>query len=189
VITIAAYDRHAEQITAVLTRLRDALAEARIEYRLVGGLAVFFHVHERDPLAARATCDLDIAVDRRDLDAIASAAPPRRPRVSPRRRRGDMLVVARDPKSRSAVHIVYVQEKVRPDYPEPVPGFSPPVRTREGVLLAPVEDLVPMKLTSFRLKDRVHIQDLDSVGLITPEIEERLPAELRRRLHEVRSAE
>jgi hypothetical protein len=41
--------------------------------------------------------------------------------------------------------------------------------------LASVSDLVHMKLTSFRLKDKVHIQDLDSVGLITPEIEQALP--------------
>ncbi len=31
-----------------------------------------------------------------------------------------------------------------------------------------------MKLTSFRLRDQVHIRDMDSVGLITPEIDERI---------------
>ncbi len=41
-------------------------------------------------------------------------------------------------------------------------------------LIAPVSDLVRMKLTSYRLKDRVHLQDLDSVGLISPEIESHL---------------
>ena len=49
-------------------------------------------------------------------------------------------------------------------------------------MLAPVADLVRMKLTSYRLKDQVHIQDLDSVGLITPVIEESLPDLLRDRL-------
>ena len=34
-----------------------------------------------------------------------------------------------------AVHLVMVREKVRPEYPEAVPDFSPPVVTREGVLL------------------------------------------------------
>jgi len=42
-----------------------------------------------------------------------------------------------------------------------------------------------MKLTSFRLKDKVHIIDLDSVGLITPEIEQTLPDALRDRLDQV----
>ena len=64
-----------------------------------------------------------------------------------------------------------------------------PVRTKEGILIAPVADLVRMKLTSFRLKDKVHIQDLDGVGLITPEIEAGLSESLRQRLAEVRATE
>jgi len=44
-----------------------------------------------------------------------------------------------------------------------------------------------MKLTSYRLKDQVHIQDLDHVGLITPEIEQTLSEPLLARLKEVRS--
>ena len=75
------------------------------------------------------------------------------------------------------------------EYPEAVPDFSPPVETREGVLLAPVADLVRMKLTSYRLKDRVHIQDMDAAGLITAEVEGGLPNELRRRLAEIRSTQ
>jgi hypothetical protein len=62
------------------------------------------------------------------------------------------------------------------------------VKTQEGVLLAPVADLVRMKLTSFRLKDQVHIQDLDSVRLITPEIEASLTPLLRERLAQVRAS-
>jgi len=87
------------------------------------------------------------------------------------------------------MQMVFVREKVRAEYVEPVPDFSPPVTTAEGVLLAPVADLVRVKLTSYRLKDRVHIQDLDAVGLITPEVEARLPEVLQARLREVRAAE
>jgi hypothetical protein len=46
-----------------------------------------------------------------------------------------------------------------------------------------------MKLTSFRLKDKVHIVDMDSVGLITPDIEASLPDALRDRLQQVRAEE
>jgi hypothetical protein len=63
------------------------------------------------------------------------------------------------------------------------------VRTVEGVLLAPVVDLVRLKLTSYRLKDRVHIQDMDGVGLITREIEAQLSEPLLARPHEVRATE
>ena len=50
-------------------------------------------------------------------------------------------------------------------------------------------DLVRMKLTSFRLKDKVHLLDMDSVGLITPELEQGLPDALRTRLEQVRKEE
>jgi hypothetical protein len=57
----------------------------------------------------------------------------------------------------------------------------------DGVVVRPVADLLRMKLTSFRLKDKVHIQDLDGAGLITPEIEASLSEPLRERLKEVRA--
>ena len=66
---------------------------------------------------------------------------------------------------------------------------SEPVRTKEGILIASVADVVRMKLTSFRLKDKVHIQDLDGVGLITQEIEKSLSEPLRHRLGRVRATE
>ena len=72
---------------------------------------------------------------------------------------------------------------------EPIPDFSEEAETIEGALVAPVADLVRMKLTSFRLKDKVHIQDLDGVGLITPEIEAGLSEPLRQRLAEVRASD
>ena len=99
-----------------------------------------------------------------------------------------MLVDVAQPRARSAVHLVFLNEKVRPEYSEVVPA-SPPSKTSEGILLAPVADLVLMKLTSYRLKDRVHIQDLDSVGLISPEIEAQLPRLHRDRLAEIRASE
>jgi len=92
----------------------------------------------------------------------------------------DMLVDAKEPKARSAVHLLLV---------DPVPGFSKPTVTAEGILLAPVSDLVRMKLTSFRLRDKTHVIDMDSVGLITPEIEAALPDALRRRLQQAREEE
>lgn len=86
------------------------------------------------------------------------------------------------------MRLIFLAEKVRPEYAEPVPA-SAPEKTREGIAIAPVADLVRMKLTSFRLKDRVHIQDLDAVGLITTGVEAQLSAALRERLREVRASE
>lgn len=187
-ISATAIDEHVDQLFEVLQRVTSALRGAGVEYRVIGGIAVFLHVATRDPLAARLTRDIDLAVDRADLAKIAAAVQPFG--LEYRHTGGvDMLVDAARPSARSAVHLVMVREKVRPDYPERAPDFSPPVEAREGILLAPVADIVRMKLTSFRLKDQVHIQDLDGVGLITPEMEAGLPAELRERLARVRAAE
>jgi len=88
----------------------------------------------------------------------------------------DMLVDAKEPKARSAVHLWDVS------------CVSNPERSKRGYWIAPVADLVRMKLTSFRLKDKVDIQDLDSAHLITAEIEGALPEALRGRLAEVRAS-
>jgi hypothetical protein len=187
VLIFQAYDKHLEQLTDVAERLCRALDTAGIGYRIIGGLAVFFHVHAKDPIAARLTKDVDVAIDRRDLERISQIARPLG--LEYRHVAGvDMLVDAKQPSARSAIHMVFVREKVRPDYIEPVPDFSSPV-VAEGILLAPVGDLVRMKLTSLRQRDKAHIVDMDGVGLITPEIENALPEALRRRLQQVREEE
>jgi hypothetical protein len=174
-----------EQLFDVLHRVSAALQEAGIEYRVIGGIAVYLHVAERDQLAARMTRDIDLAVNRRDLHRIAAAVHPYgfalRHVASI-----DMLVDAAKPSARSAVHLVMAGERVRSTDIAPIPELSAPVKTSEGILIVPVADLLRMKLTSFRLKDKVHIQDLDGVGLITPEVEATLPGELLERLAEVR---
>jgi hypothetical protein len=100
----------------------------------------------------------------------------------------DMFLDADQTHARSAVHLVFVNEKVRPEHLEAVPS-SDPVPAKDGIRIASVADLVRMKLTSFRLKDKVHIQDLDSVGLIDAEVESSLSEPLRQRLQEVRATE
>jgi hypothetical protein len=183
----ANFETAARQIIDVAQRFSSALEGAGIPFRVVGGLAAFLHVESEDPLAARLTPDVDVAIDRSQLSQIRAAV-----EAHGFRHRNDagvdMFLLSEDAKPRSGVHLVFVNEKVRPEHLEPVPA-SEPVRTKEGIPIAPVADLVHMKLTSFRLKDKVHIQDLDGVGLITPEIEAGLSDSLRARLAEVRATE
>jgi hypothetical protein len=174
-----------DQILDVGKRFSAALEQAGISGRVIGGLAIYLHVDEIDPLAARLTRDVDVAIDRQDLEKIKKAVEPFG--FHYRHVAGVDMFLTGDNKARSAVHVVFVGEKVRPEYAEPVPG-SAPLRS-QGILIAPVADLVRMKLTSFRLKDKVHIQDMDSVGLITPEIEAGLSPLFRERLAEVRATE
>jgi hypothetical protein len=183
-----AYNNHLEQLTEVAERVCRAFTEAGISYRVVGGLAVLFYVRLRDPLLARLTKDVDLAVDRADLPRIVEAV--RATDLVYRHVAGvDMLVDAAQPKARSAVHLLFVEERVRPSDIEPIPAFSQPTISEEGILVVAVADLVRMKLTSFRQRDKTHLIDMDSVGLITPEIESQLPEALRKRLEQVRAEE
>jgi hypothetical protein len=59
----------------------------------------------------------------------------------------------------------------------------------EDVPVIPVADLLRMKLSAFRDKDRVHVRGMDAAGLITAGVEEKLPGELRVRLQHLRETE
>jgi hypothetical protein len=186
-MTALAYDRHVDQLFDRMRQLHALLSATGVPYRIVGGMAVFLQVSERDPLRARLTADVDAAIDRRYLPEVIAAA--RKIGWIFRHTAGvDMLIDADQPRVRSAVHLLFLNEKVRPEYADAVPS-SEAEMTTEGILVAPVVDLVRMKLTSYRLKDRVHIQDLDGVGLISTEIESQLPALLLDRLAAIRASE
>lgn len=182
------FENKVERLRDSAKRIAAVMEKAGVPYRVVGGYATFVHVDRIDPIRARLTADVDVAVDRADLGRIREAAAEFG--LEFRHVAGvDMLVEANQPRARTAIHLIFVREKVRSEYLEEVPGFSEPARSSEGVLIAPVADLVKMKLTSFRLKDKLHLQDLDSVGLITPEIEAELSETLQTRLAEVRATE
>ena len=59
----------------------------------------------------------------------------------------------------------------------------------QEVSIIPVADLIRMKLSANRDKDRVHVRSMDAAGLITPVIEGELPDTLRARLKQVRETE
>ncbi len=171
-----AYDIHVEQLLDRVHQFHSLLTDAGIAYRIVGGVAVYMHVYERDPLAARLTSDVDAAINRSDLPAVIEAA--RKAGLVYRPVAGvDMLVDEAQPRTRSAVHLFFSDENAHSQ------------NTSEGIWVAAVEDLLHMKLTSYRLKDRVHIQDMDGVGLITSQLESRLPEPLAVRLAEIRATE
>ena len=160
-------------------------SSAGVEYRVAGGLAVYLYVEESEPDAGRLTKDIDIAVRREDLERIANAAQTfgfEHHHVSG----VDMLVQSGKPSARRAVHLIFAGEKVRPDYPEPAPKLGV-YRRVKGLRLIPLEDLIRMKLTSFRARDEAHLKDLDEAGLIPPEIEAGLSPVLAERLAQIRA--
>ena len=87
-------------------------------------------------------------------------------------------------KARDAVHVVFAGEKVRPESLVPAPEISEFEQT-PSFRVVTLEALVRMKLTSFRRKDQVHIQDMIGIGLIDASWPPRFPAELGARLQEL----
>ena len=85
---------------------------------------------------------------------------------------------------RSAVRIVFAGEKVRTDYPLPMPEITE-AEPGPDFPVPTLDALVRMKLTSFRLKDQVHLLDLLGVGLIDESWYARVAPELAPRLKEI----
>lgn len=177
-------------LVGTLERIAKPLAAERIAYELIGGGAVMLQVNRVEPSAVRNTKDIDIMVRRPDLERIKEVA--QRHGFTFRHAAGlDMLLPHGESRARNAVHLIFSGEKVRPNQEVANPPLRPEHLCIHGVDVAviPVADLVQMKLSNNRDIDRVHVRDLDSVGLITPELEEALPSVLRARLHELRTSE
>jgi hypothetical protein len=179
------FETRVEQLFTLADVVERAFASAGLDYRVVGGLAAYLYVEECEPDAGRLTKDIDIVVRREDLEAIARTVEPFG--LQYRHVEGvDMLVQKGQPSARRAVHMVFRGEKVREEYAEAVPKMDA-FHTLKGVRLVPVEDLIRMKLTSYRLKDEMHVKDLDEAGVITPEIESQLSSIQRERFRQTRA--
>ena len=181
------FEERVERLFELAHTVDEAFSAAGIEYRVVGGLAVYLYVEEAEPDAGRLTKDIDLIVRREDVARIAEAVEPFG--FEYRQVAGvDMLVNRESPSARRAVHLVFAGEKVRPEYLEPAPAVAGERKLR-GVPLLPLGDLIKMKLTSFRLKDQMHLKDLDEAGLLAENVVQNLAPELRDRLMTIRAAE
>jgi hypothetical protein len=172
-----------EKVKDRLRRVSQALDSADVPYAVVGGNAAQIWVAQVDESVARATQDVDIVLRRGDLDAAIRALEA----AGFVFREGAGIAMFLDgpgAKARDAVHVVFAGEKVRPDYVESVPVIAN-YRWIRNVRLMPLEPLVRMKLTSFRDKDRVHLRDMLSVGLIDDSWLANLPRPLATRLKDL----
>jgi len=123
------FEERVYRLFQLATTLEEAFGAAGIDYRVVGGLAVYLYVEEVDPDARRLTRHVDIVVRRDDLKRIAAAVQPFG--LEYRHVAGvDMLVAAKAPSVKRAVRLVFTGEKVRPDYEQPVPPLTESRRLR-----------------------------------------------------------
>lgn len=175
-------------LVGILQKIADPLTTANIPYEVIGDLAVLIHVEAADPSQSVLTRDVDILIHRSDLDRVIAVA--ESASFQSRHAAGvDMFLYGDKPAH--AVHLVFTREKVKPGQMVPNPDLAPERKIIKGqeVWVIPIADLVRMKLSANRDKDRVHIRSLDAGGLITPEIEHELPQSLRARLKQVRETE
>ncbi len=172
--------RAVELVRDRLSRATAALEHAGIAYAVVGGNAVAAWVGRVDQSAVRFTQDVDLLIQRSDLDATKAALETKG--YTYRRVAGvELFLDGSDAKARDAVQIIFAGERARPDYTLPAPGVteSEPTETFRVIRL---DALVSMKLTSFRDKDRTHLRDLIGVGLIDDSWPRKPPHELAARL-------
>src|SRR5262249_19719486 len=87
-----------------------------------------------------------------------------------------------------AIHLLFAGEKSKSTQPVPHPDVHPETKhlVDISVPVAPLKDLLTMKLSSFRPKDVAHLEVLDEVGLITPALEKELSPVLQQRLTDAR---
>ena len=177
-------------LVGVLHKITEPLMAEGVPHELIGGLAVLIHVEEADPEHSTLTRDVDLMIQRSDLEKVVAIAARHGFRF--RHSAGlDMLLHGPSDSARNAVHLIFSGERVRPSQTTPNPPIQPEKKAIHGreVFVISVVDLVRMKLSSYRDKDRVHIRGMDAAGLIAPSVEAALPAELQTRLQHVRETE
>jgi hypothetical protein len=176
-------ERAVEKVKDRMRRVTRALNAAEIPYAIIGGNAVQHWVSQVDESVVRNTQDVDIILNESDLEraipVLESAG------FIFRQSAGiTMFLDGPDAKARDAVHVVFAGKKVREHYTEAVPEIDK-FEWIEDARTLPFDRLVKMKLTSYRDKDRVHLRDMISIGLLDPSWLDRFSPELRSRLQEL----
>ena len=185
-LTDFSWDRMIAAVEAVRERARRAavaLSGAEVEYAVIGGNAVAAWVARVDVEAVRNTKDVDVLLRRQDFDRAIEALEAVG-FVHQNVAGADLFLDGPEGSVRSAVHIIFAGEKVRSDYLLPAPDVSESEPGPEFTV-ATLDALLRMKLTSFRLRDQVHLLDLLEVGLIDESWCQRVPEELAERLRAV----
>jgi len=184
------FEERVFELIGTFQKLSRPLEQADVPHELVGGLAVFLHVENADSTHSSLTRDIDLLIRRDDLSRVQAIAQEHGFRF--RHSAGlDRLLYGETNSARNAVHLLYVGEKVKATQLEPHPALHPVRAALHGqdFQVIPVVDLVRMKLSSWRDKDRVHVRGMDAAGLVTVDVEKALSEPLQARLRHVREAE
>lgn len=172
-----------EKVHQRLLRTAALLQQAGIPYAIAGGNAVALWVSRVDESAVRNTQDVDVLIRRADFTSAKSAL--EKAGFVYRHAAGmDVFLDGPQAKPRDAVHVIFALEKVKPHEPLANPDVSPSEDAGTYRVLA-LEALVQIKLTAWRDKDRTHLRDLISVGLLDADWLTKLPPVLAPRLKQL----
>lgn len=153
-----------DKVRERLDRACKALSDNSVPYAVIGGNAVAAWVATKDDGAVRNTQDVDILLDAADVDA-ATKALEAVGFVRIKTMGVTMFIDGPDGKPSQAVHVIWAGEKVKEHYPVAAPTTQQ-VREIDGKRVVDLIELLKMKLTSHRDKDRVHVRDVIGVGLV-----------------------
>jgi hypothetical protein len=166
-----------EDVSRRLEAITGALDRDSVPYAIIGGQAVAIWVATVDPAAVRTTKDVDLLLARSDLPRARAAA--RTIEMDYFETMGvGMLLDRACPNPRSAVHLVWSGELVRPGETAAAPTVDSQKLIDGRWRVISLAGLITMKLTAWRDQDRVHLRDLMQVGLIDEQMVLDLPPEL-----------
>lgn len=178
------WERHVmalEEVTQRMNRITCAFDNYKVPYALVGGQAVAVWVASKEPGLVRTTKDVDLLLDRRDLEQAKQAAGTIDMEYHFVNGIG-MFLERQNPSPRHGVHLVWAGELIRDGDPVNAPPISEAERVPPGMAVISLKALVTMKLLANRDHDRTHLRDMIGAGLITRSIVSDLPSQLTPRL-------
>jgi hypothetical protein len=181
------YQMALDAIGQRMQRITAALQQEGVPFAIVGGQAVILWVSTKDPGAVRTTKDVDLLVDRGNLSQVRKAGLAAGLEYHEVLGVG-MLLERSDPNPKTGVHLIWANEKVRPENLLPAPGTNQVQVLPPGLPVVDLLPLVSMKLQAGRNRDLTHMEDFIDVGLIDRDILSQLPPELARVLEPLLSA-
>ncbi len=177
----ARMERAVEKVTQRLRKTVEVIERAQIPYAVIGGHAVRAWVAQVDEAAVRNTRDVDILIRPADLPALITAMTSAG--FHHRQTAGlDMFVEEPDASARDGIHVLLCGNVERDG--EPNPDVEPNTQT-DNFRTVELSSLVRMKLNAFRDKDRVHLRDMISLGMIDESWPAMYPEKLKQRLQEL----
>lgn len=173
-------ERADRKVQERLIRVGGYLEAAGIRHAMVGECAVRAWVTRADEAAARGTRDVEVLLRRGDFFHAQSAF--EAAGFSYRAANGvEIFLDSPDAKSRESFRAIYANELEHPEDVEPAPDADDYEKI-DGLRILKLAALVRMKLSSYRIIDRVNLNDLIDVELVDATWCARLPPELAARL-------